>query len=37
MKRLRILLLCLVALTLASPAAAYWPRSVLAEMGSATW
>jgi hypothetical protein len=37
MKRLRILLLGLVLLTLASPAAAYWPRAVLAEMGSATW
>jgi len=37
MKRLRVLLLCLVLLALASPAAAYWPRAVLAEMGSATW
>jgi hypothetical protein len=37
MKRLRILLLGLVLLTLASPAVAYWPRAVLAEMGSATW
>jgi hypothetical protein len=37
MKRLRLLLLGLVVLTLASPAAAMWPRSVVAEMGSATW
>jgi hypothetical protein len=36
-KRLRILLLGLFVLLLAVPAAAYWPRSVIAEMGSATW
>lgn len=37
MKRLRCLLLGLVLFSLASPAVAYWPRAVVAEMGSATW
>lgn len=37
MKRLRLLLLGLVLLGLAAPAAAYWPRAVLVELGSATW
>jgi hypothetical protein len=37
MKRLRLVMLGLLVLSLAAPAAAYWPRTVVAEMGSATW
>jgi hypothetical protein len=37
MKRLRILLIGLFVLLLAVPAAAYWPRAVVVELGSATW
>lgn len=37
MNRLRLLLIGLVLLALAAPAAASWPRAVLVEMGSATW
>ena len=37
MRMIRLLLLGLLALTLAAPAAAQWPRSVFVELGSATW
>jgi len=37
MRTIRLLLLGLLVLALAAPAAAQWPRSVFAELGSATW
>jgi hypothetical protein len=37
MRFMQLLLLGLVLVGLAAPAAAFWPRAVVAEMGSATW
>lgn len=33
----RRLMLALLALALAAPAVAQWPRAVFVELGSATW
>ena len=37
MRLARLSLVALLALLVALPAAAQWPRSVFVELGSATW
>jgi hypothetical protein len=37
MRPVRILVLGALALLLAAPAAAWWPRAAYVELGSATW
>jgi len=37
MRHLRTLLVGLLLVAVALPAAAQWPRSVFVELGSATW